>query len=540
MYWSISRIALIYQDNGNVEKFLEMERNCLDLAKQKRDDAFCRIQLLRIAELYSEVDDNSTASEYYRQAYSHLDKITGYKIIGSCAFKFGAEFQIKLKQYDSAKYYYKFMDTSEPRARRFYLASSGRLFYAQGQYEKALTNFQRALQYNRDVNDQNQIMILLDGIGRTYLATGQMDSAYRYARESLTMAEQTGMAESEKEAFQIISSFYEQRHRYDSALFYFRKYTLLKEGSLTKELNKKLGTYKYEQQFAVLNNEKEIQRVKLHNEVVLKEILVGSISILLVLALIIFRNITLKRKNESNLRELAENELQIQKLEGEKTITEMEQRAIELEMQALRAQMDPHFIFNSLNSIHRFILENNQAQASQFLTKFSRLIRLILLNSQTSFITLESELESLSLYLELESLRFNYYFSYKISVRPEIDVSELNIPPLIIQPYVENAIWHGLMHKKEKGHLDIDILEENECLLIRISDNGVGRKKAAEKAGKSATLHKSSGIRITSERISRLKNSDVKEPKVTIHDLVYNDGTAAGTEVIIKIPNTYD
>jgi tetratricopeptide (TPR) repeat protein len=540
MYWSISRIALIYQDNGNIEKFLEMERNCLDLAKQKRDDAFCRIQLLRIAELYSEVDDNSTASEYYRQAYSHLDKITGYKIIGSCAFKFGAEFQIKLKQYDSAKYYYKFMDTSEPRARRFYLASSGRLFYAQGQYEKALTNFQRALQYNRDVNDQNQIMILLDGIGRTYLATGQMDSAYRYARESLTMAEQTGMAESEKEAFQIISSFYEQRHRYDSALFYFRKYTLLKEGSLTKELNKKLGTYKYEQQFAVLNNEKEIQRVKLHNEVVLKEILVGSISILLVLALIIFRNITLKRKNESNLRELAENELQIQKLEGEKTITEMEQRAIELEMQALRAQMNPHFIFNSLNSIHRFILENNQAQASQFLTKFSRLIRLILLNSQTSFITLESELESLSLYLELESLRFNYYFSYKISVRPEIDVSELNIPPLIIQPYVENAIWHGLMHKKEKGHLDIDILEENECLLIRISDNGVGRKKAAEKAGKSATLHKSSGIRITSERISRLKNSDVKEPKVTIHDLVYNDGTAAGTEVIIKIPNTYD
>jgi LytS/YehU family sensor histidine kinase len=155
---------------------------------------------------------------------------------------------------------------------------------------------------------------------------------------------------------------------------------------------------------AVLNNEKEIQKVKLNNEVVLKRILIGSISFLLVLALIIFRNITLKRKNESNLRELAENELQIQKLEGEKTMTEMEQRTIELEMQALRAQMNPHFIFNSLNSIHLFILENNRAQASKFLAKFSRLIRLILQNSQTSLITLESELESLSLYLDLSRL----------------------------------------------------------------------------------------------------------------------------------------
>ena len=343
MYWSISRIALIYQDNGKVEKFLEMERNCLDLAKQNGDDAFCRIQLLRIADLYNEVDDNSTASEYYRQAYSNLDTITGNKLIGSCAFKFGAEFQIKLKHFDSAKYYYKFMDTSEPRARRFYLASSGRLFYAQGLYEPALTNFHRALQFNREVNDQNQIMILLDGIGQLYLTTGQLDSAFKYANESLTMATQTGMVKAEKGAFQIISSFYEQQHQNDSALFYFKKYTLLKERALTKELNKKLGTYKYEQQLAVLNNEKEIQKVKLSDGLVLEKILIGSITILLVLALIIFRHIALKRKNESNLRELAENELQIQKLESEKTMTEMEQRTIELEMQALRAQMNPTF-----------------------------------------------------------------------------------------------------------------------------------------------------------------------------------------------------
>jgi len=251
-------------------------------------------------------------------------------------------------------------------------------------------------------------------------------------------------------------------------------------------------------------------------------ILYSTIAALLVFLLIAF---LLKEKQLAGIRQKTAN---------------LKQQATDLEMQALRAQMNPHFIFNSLNSINRFILENNRLQASEYLTKFSRLIRLILQNSQSSFITLESELESLSLYLELESLRFDYFFSYKISVLPEMDTSELKIPPLIIQPYVENAIWHGLMHKKEKGQLDIDISEENECLYIKICDNGIGRKKAAELASKSATRHKSMGIRLTAERILLLHSSSGREPKIAINDLVYDDGSIAGTEVIIKIPVIYD
>src|SRR4030095_410376 len=118
----------------------------------------------------------------------------------------------------------------------------------------------------------------------------------------------------------------------------------------------------------------------------------------------------------------------------------------------LRAQMNPHFIFNSLNSINMFILENNKLQASEYLSKFSRLVRLILQNSQKILIPLEKELEALQLYLELEALRFDQSFEYKILMDDEVDTSVLRVPPLIIQPYAENAIWHGLMHKKEKGH----------------------------------------------------------------------------------------
>ncbi len=214
-------------------------------------------------------------------------------------------------------------------------------------------------------------------------------------------------------------------------------------------------------------------------------------------------------------------------------------KATELEIQALRAQMNPHFIFNSLNSINRFILQNNKEQASEYLTKFSKLVRLILQNSNASLITLESELEALQLYLELESLRFNHRFNFKISVDDEIDAEVLMVPPLIIQPYAENAIWHGLMHKPDIGNLEIEIKEEENFLQIRISDDGIGRKKAAELKSKSATTHKSMGVKITKDRIAMMNEKGNKEA-VVINDLVHPDGSAAGTEVIIKIPSTYD
>src|SRR5437762_4352559 len=211
-----------------------------------------------------------------------------------------------------------------------------------------------------------------------------------------------------------------------------------------------------------------------------------------------------------------------------------------MEMQALRAQMNPHFIFNSLNSINRFILQNNRAQASEYLTKFSKLVRMILQNSQASLISLESELEALGLYLEMESLRFDYHFSYKISVPKDLDIEVLKVPPLILQPYAENAIWHGLMHKEDKGQLDIEVSQEGGYLYFKVSDDGVGRKQSAALASKSATKHKSMGLRITADRIAMMQRSNGTESPVTINDLVNADGSAAGTEVIIKIPVMYD
>ena len=231
--------------------------------------------------------------------------------------------------------------------------------------------------------------------------------------------------------------------------------------------------------------------------------------------------------------------LKLERAKNEKQLAELRHQKTDIEMQALRAQMNPHFIFNSLNSINNFILQNNRAQASEYLTKFSRLVRLILQNSQVPLITLESELESLKLYLELEMLRFDDHFVFKIMVADELDSEIIKIPPLIIQPFAENAIWHGLMPKEEKGCLQVEVFQNEEMLCCKITDDGIGRKKAESLNHKSTAMHRSMGLRITAARIAMLQEQKQINSSVQITDLVLPDGNGGGTEVLLKVPLIY-
>ena len=177
----------------------------------------------------------------------------------------------------------------------------------------------------------------------------------------------------------------------------------------------KFVDYNYEKKIELLNKEKLIEEAQFKSETLQKKILIAGVVSLLLLSIVTFRNIILKRKNEAHRREIAEkelllqnNELQLQKLESEKKQEELQLKATELEMQALRAQMNPHFIFNCLSSINRFILKNESETASDYLTKFSRLIRMVLIHSQQSFVALDDELDILRPSFEMERLRFNY------------------------------------------------------------------------------------------------------------------------------------
>ena len=173
--------------------------------------------------------------------------------------------------------------------------------------------------------------------------------------------------------------------------------------------------------------------------------------------------------------------------------------------------MNPHFIFNCLSSINRFILKNETEAASNYLTKFSRLIRTVLTNSKKPFISLEDELEMLRLYLEMEKLRFKDSFDYSITFINAIDDGNVFLPPLLLQPFAENAIWHGLMHKEGQGKLEFELSIDDRVLTCAISDNGIGRIKAAALRSKSAEKQKSLGLQITKERLALLNEEFAHE-----------------------------
>ena len=220
--------------------------------------------------------------------------------------------------------------------------------------------------------------------------------------------------------------------------------------------------------------------------------------------------------------------------EKEKIRNNYERKIAEVEMSSLRAQMNPHFMFNSLNSINNFILKNDPDNASDYLTKFSRLMRLILDNSRSEWVLLENELKALQLYIELEAVRFDNAFNYSLEVTQDVDPETVMVPPLIIQPYVENAIWHGLLHRKEPGgRIDIKLWKNNGTFYIEIEDNGVGRDEAKRLKSKTATKQKSHGMKITAERIEVVNKIYNVDAGVTITDLADDKGNS-GTNVLIS------
>jgi putative methionine-R-sulfoxide reductase with GAF domain/anti-sigma regulatory factor (Ser/Thr protein kinase) len=219
-------------------------------------------------------------------------------------------------------------------------------------------------------------------------------------------------------------------------------------------------------------------------------------------------------------------------------LLENKQKATESRLQSLRLQMNPHFLFNALNSIQQMILANEEMVATRYLSRFSKLLRTILVHSDKETISLKEEIEILRMYVELESVRFRESFTYSIHCDPAIDTEEIYIPTLLIQPFVENAIWHGLMHKEGDRVLEISFTEKQDFLQCIILDNGVGRKKSGENNSSTGhdKKHTGKGITVSEERLKSLKNSSGVPGNIVINDLLNAAGQSAGTQVIINFP----
>lgn len=220
----------------------------------------------------------------------------------------------------------------------------------------------------------------------------------------------------------------------------------------------------------------------------------------------------------------------------ERTKTSINNQIAQLKMSALRAQMNPHFIFNALNSIQECIVNQDTDAAYSYLSKFSRLLRIILQSSEKAYVSLAREIEMLKLYLEIESLRFDQTFEYAFNIDPDLVPAEYNIPTLLIQPYVENALWHGLIHKSGKRKLIITIKLLDENIEITVYDNGIGRRKAKEIKDKKDLTYESKGMNLSKDRLKLINfgKEKINDPEFT--DLHDENGNASGTLVKILVP----
>ena len=552
--WQLVSIMQCYHDLGNYNEAYKRGQEALNEVP-KSDTILSSWILTNLANLFLAAGLPEIATTYVDQIRKFYPDATSQTKLPwplPRALRIGGDAFLQMNKLDSALAIEKIMHIplkdQDAKDNLFY----GRLYVAQKEYKKALPYFIRGLKTASENQHKIELSQNADELSNTYLLLHDDKKALHYALHALQVANSIQALHEIKNAAGTLARIYEKKKIYSKVYYYDQLYKSTNNLLATEEYKRKLSLIQIQNELdnqlhkaSMLLSENliEKQQVKIKQKQIekislLKNILIVSLAVFSILVLIVFRNIALKRRNE---KQRLEYNLELQKIESEKAKAEMHQQTTELEMHALRAQMNPHFIFNSLNSINRFILQNNRAQASEYLTKFSRLVRLILQNSQSLSIPLESELEALRLYLDLESVRFNDHFYYAIRIDEDLDLSGLKVPPLIIQPYAENAIWHGLMHKADKGHLQIELYEERGMLCCKIADDGVGRKKAHELKSKSASTHKSMGMQITAKRIAMLqKESGINSTQIEIKDLVFPDGTAAGTEVILKIPVCYD
>ncbi|MCB8964058.1 MAG: histidine kinase [Bacteroidales bacterium] len=212
-------------------------------------------------------------------------------------------------------------------------------------------------------------------------------------------------------------------------------------------------------------------------------------------------------------------------------------RNLQVEQQLLLSQMNPHFVFNSLTAIQSYIFRNEAHLASKYLASFAKLIRLVLENSRIEFNTVEREVNTLRYYLELQSLRFEERFEYHIEVENQAEINSAQIPPMLTQPFIENAIEHGFLHNSSKGVLSIRFIPDHgKTLTIEVEDNGIGIEKSRQMQIQAGKTHQSLATEITRERIRKIRKSKGFTIDMSITDLGLTDSSKHGTLVKFQIP----
>lgn len=405
----------------------------------------------------------------------------------------------------------------------------GELYHEEQFNDQAMSAFEAAMKAYKSMKDIAGQVQVLKGQAKVQLERQQYKSAETYLNQALNLARKIRARVLLKDVYQALADVQAAKGDFRKAMNFYRKYHIVKDSLLNRDKNReiveietKYKTRELQQEKAELEEKRQLdiklakereqtQQLKNKQNYYIIIGLICGLALIVIIGLLVFRQDKLK----TTIRE-----------------TDLEQRA-------LRSQMNPHFIFNSLNSIQSLIATDNNAEASIYLAKFSRLMRQILQNSRQAYIPLRQEIEFLDNYIELEQRRFKEAFDYHLEEEAIEDAHFVMIPPLVIQPFIENAIIHGLLRKSEKGTLTVRFEDYTTSLIkCTIKDNGIGRAAAA--AFKTDNSQESLGIKITTQRLQYLTiKQKISEPFIKVIDLKDETGQATGTQVELLLPIRY-
>ncbi len=516
----LMNIGTEYVSLGNYKKAIETELNAIKLKEQSKDSSNIAYYYLSLAELFFSVKDYAKWEEYllFAEKLSMNPNYSSFITQAKIANELGEYHRRKNNFNKAVEYYNKLYEMSVKEGYENGISSALKnlvpIYISKGDYKSAEKTTRRSLAIDRKINRITGIISNLIQLGVLNRVLGNYSASLNYLREGLALATKHNNSEEHLKALEELYLVNKNIGHSAEALKFYEQYNTKLDSVMgietqkqIAEIERKYETEKKQVRINLLNKENELQKIELANQKIIIGAIVLFASLSALLGFLFYKQ----------------------------SRTKMELNRLQAEHKMLRSQMNPHFIFNSLMAIQNFLFKNDAAKTADYLSEFASLMRLILAGSRSDKITLADEITITEHYLSLQKMRFNSKFDYEIKTDEQLDVKSITIPPMLIQPFVENAVEHGVRTLEDgNGKISVSFEQKEGALQIQIGDNGRGiGNNSTEKRQE----HVSYATQITKERIAAIEKMNKAKIEMEIIDLSKKEG-GQGTSVKFVFPNS--
>ncbi len=515
----LNNIGVINFHKGEYEKAIKNMLESVKIYENKEMNTNAAANYGNIAVIYNETEDYEKAVEYNLKALNaYLQTEDYYSQAGNLInlaniYKNTDSLDISIRYLQNALVIAK--ENAYIKLEALAYTNLGLVYEKQVLYDKAINVIKKSLAINREMGNAETETKNLRYLGGLFKKQKKYKLALQYLNESEKLAEKIKLISEYYEIYSEKSEVYEALNDYKNSLKFFRKYMTIKDSIFNKEkirqiteIETKYQTAKKEKEIVLLSDKNSKQKLTILKNRYFLYSLSGLIIIILLFGVLLFRNNKMKSR----------------------------QKTLELEQKLFRSQMNPHFIFNSLASIQYYITKNKAIEAGAYLSDFAKLMRLVIENSREEYISLDREIETMQYYLQMQELRFENIFSYKFETDKNLETEYVLIPPMLIQPFIENALEHAFSEENSENILYVRYLQSDNFLQVEVEDNGIGRQKALSSK---KSDHKSFAISVTKSRLEKLNRRKKKKVNLEIIDLFSDNGNPAGTKIKFSIPLKY-